>query len=129
MLFIFFFSSRRRHTRCALLTGVQTCSLPIYDDPIALACGVVPRMQISPIILIGIARALRPGHPVVLRRDIIARLGEGEAERRSALSEVEGDILPRPVTCLRQAGMKNRYVEARAEYERKSDVEGKSGEE
>src|SRR3546814_8205774 len=30
MYFIFFFSSRRRHTRCALVTGVQTCALPIY---------------------------------------------------------------------------------------------------
>src|SRR3546814_2514376 len=30
MMFAFFFSSRRRHTRCALVTGVQTCALPIY---------------------------------------------------------------------------------------------------
>src|SRR3546814_1148418 len=29
----FFFSSRKRHTRCALVTGVQTCALPI--------CGVI----------------------------------------------------------------------------------------
>src|SRR3546814_8770468 len=29
--FSFFFSSRRRHTRCALVTGVQTCALPIYE--------------------------------------------------------------------------------------------------
>src|SRR3546814_5083805 len=29
-VFIFFVSSRRRHTRCALVTGVQTCALPIY---------------------------------------------------------------------------------------------------
>src|SRR3546814_12083380 len=29
MIFRFFFSSRRRHTRCALVTGVQTCALPI----------------------------------------------------------------------------------------------------
>src|SRR3546814_12885339 len=28
--FVFFFSSRRRHTRCALVTGVQTCALPIF---------------------------------------------------------------------------------------------------
>src|SRR3546814_713335 len=28
--FCFLFSSRRRHTRCALVTGVQTCALPIY---------------------------------------------------------------------------------------------------
>src|SRR3546814_20444714 len=27
---LFFFSSRRRHMRCALVTGVQTCALPIY---------------------------------------------------------------------------------------------------
>src|SRR3546814_7840418 len=30
MLLFFCFSSRRRHTRCALVTGVQTCALPIY---------------------------------------------------------------------------------------------------
>src|SRR3546814_8717421 len=29
VLCFFFFSSRRRHTRCALVTGVQTCALPI----------------------------------------------------------------------------------------------------
>src|SRR3546814_7320567 len=36
----FFFSSRRRHTRCALVTGVQTCALPIFDfaQPV-LICG------------------------------------------------------------------------------------------
>src|SRR3546814_5764677 len=31
--FMFFFSSRRRHTRCALVTGVQTCALPICPTP------------------------------------------------------------------------------------------------
>src|SRR3546814_5396876 len=30
-MFLFFFSSRRRHTRCALVTGVQTCALPISN--------------------------------------------------------------------------------------------------
>src|SRR3546814_2905540 len=33
----FFFSSRRRHTRCALVTGVQTCALPICADRAAAA--------------------------------------------------------------------------------------------
>src|SRR3546814_9183712 len=28
-MLLFFFSSRRRHTSCALVTGVQTCALPI----------------------------------------------------------------------------------------------------
>src|SRR3546814_9982267 len=33
MYVLFFFSSRRRHTRCALVTGVQTCALPISEKP------------------------------------------------------------------------------------------------
>src|SRR3546814_4822297 len=32
---VFFFSSRRRHTRCALVTGVQTCALPILPHSCA----------------------------------------------------------------------------------------------
>src|SRR3546814_7697316 len=32
-LMVFFFSSRRRHTICALVTGVQTCALPILIEP------------------------------------------------------------------------------------------------
>src|SRR3546814_9269920 len=31
LVLCFFFSSRRRHTRCALVTGVQTCALPIFE--------------------------------------------------------------------------------------------------
>src|SRR3546814_8308170 len=33
VLFAFFFSSRRRHTSCALVTGVQTCALSILPTP------------------------------------------------------------------------------------------------
>src|SRR3546814_20254146 len=51
--FLFFFSSRRRHTRCALVTGVQTCALPI--SPCAMSppldrgsnIPVSPHMQYS----------------------------------------------------------------------------------
>src|SRR3546814_8979103 len=32
----FVFSSRRRHTRCALVTGVQTCALPIFPTELRL---------------------------------------------------------------------------------------------
>src|SRR3546814_1625102 len=35
--FCFVFSSRRRHTRCALVTGVQTCALPISSYKIGRA--------------------------------------------------------------------------------------------
>src|SRR3546814_19229941 len=38
---MFFFSSRRRHTRCALVTGVQTCALPIYMPGLNLLVGVL----------------------------------------------------------------------------------------
>src|SRR3546814_2102438 len=37
---IFFVSSRRRHTRCALVTGVQTCALPICERTVAVAFGI-----------------------------------------------------------------------------------------
>src|SRR3546814_21054020 len=36
---MFFFSSRRRHTRCALVTGVQTCALPIWVRRISTMSG------------------------------------------------------------------------------------------
>src|SRR3546814_6782291 len=39
-LCVFFFSSRRRHTKCALVTGVQTCALPI--------CSILQRLQLQP---------------------------------------------------------------------------------
>src|SRR3546814_19938623 len=38
MVCCFVFASRRRHTRCALVTGVQTCALPIFALP---AFGIV----------------------------------------------------------------------------------------
>src|SRR3546814_7682568 len=44
---LFFFSSRIRHTRCALVTGVQTCALPIcegHGDRPPRAQGRVSRM-------------------------------------------------------------------------------------
>src|SRR3546814_2024051 len=51
---MFFFSSRRRHTRCALVTGVQTCALPISvlcqkavraSNPHAELGGTTPRTR------------------------------------------------------------------------------------
>src|SRR3546814_10183157 len=38
---LFFFSSRRRHTRCALVTGVQTCALPISQASEYIANNIV----------------------------------------------------------------------------------------
>src|SRR3546814_4440467 len=38
----FFFSSRRRHTSCALVTGVQTCALPICTSGTSVNLGNIP---------------------------------------------------------------------------------------
>src|SRR3546814_17917911 len=43
---LFFFSSRRRHTRCALVTGVQTCALPISRDRKAAIAGLQPHEHV-----------------------------------------------------------------------------------
>src|SRR3546814_3127360 len=41
---VFFFSSRRRHTRCALVTGVQTCALPICKPFVGVSGQLLDRM-------------------------------------------------------------------------------------
>src|SRR3546814_1555794 len=40
-------TSRRRHTRCALVTGVQTCALPIYNSMLSADPG--ERRAVSPL--------------------------------------------------------------------------------
>src|SRR3546814_1972976 len=52
---LFFFSSRRRHTRCALVTGVQTCALPISSRK--------PKWVVSP-------------EPPLARRDMPATIAQ-----------------------------------------------------
>src|SRR3546814_2045703 len=45
---LFVFSSKRQHTRCALVTGVQTCALPIFEEiakPVAGAGEVLVRVK------------------------------------------------------------------------------------
>src|SRR3546814_8834460 len=44
-VFCFFFSSRRRHTRCALVTGVQTCALPISGYDTRAMAGFLSQLQ------------------------------------------------------------------------------------
>src|SRR3546814_6695575 len=47
---LFFFSSRRRHTRCALVTGVQTCALPIlgYGGAVLAALDTPREVSVIP---------------------------------------------------------------------------------
>src|SRR3546814_6281432 len=47
MIFFCFFSSRRRHTSCALVTGVQTCALPISGGK--LQTGLAAKREQTPV--------------------------------------------------------------------------------
>src|SRR3546814_1291108 len=57
----FFFSSRRRHTRCALVTGVQTCALPISRR------AMVERLARGPASVSELARPFAMSLPAVLQ--------------------------------------------------------------
>src|SRR3546814_11675605 len=48
---MFFFSSRRRHTRCALVTGVQTCALPISGCGIGIPWFGAAKFKIAVVIV------------------------------------------------------------------------------
>src|SRR3546814_1013605 len=57
---VFFFSGRRRHTRCALVTGVQTCALPVSGDRIA-AVGPIPEGATATTLIDATGRIVAPG--------------------------------------------------------------------
>src|SRR3546814_8566993 len=62
LLSSFFFSSRRRHTRCALVTGVQTCALPICAFVALLIVGFVSTFHYA-------VRATRQAQETARQRD------------------------------------------------------------
>src|SRR3546814_9565523 len=94
---LFFCSSRRRHTRCALVTGVQTCALPIWvvvaNPDFTANSGAGPFTDSEGLVwTVGSAARIEPNDPF----DIIAG---GEVMRVSAIEnnidnasfEVDGD--------------------------------------
>src|SRR3546814_17489786 len=87
MLLYVFFSSRRRHTSCALVTGVQTCALPISTHLPTLAIGVAAtaflfwvRKGLKPL-LVRAGMAPRPA-------DLLAKTGPIAAVAASTLAVV-----------------------------------------
>src|SRR3546814_17136146 len=82
MFFIlFFFSSRRRHTRCALVTGVQTCALPISPaHPLRRPAGVLQRRRRA------VAVRRRAGGPVPGERHAPDPAVRGRRDRKSVVS-------------------------------------------
>src|SRR3546814_6294291 len=72
-MFWFFVSSRRRHTRCALVTGVQTCALPIFD--IAPSIGVAVAVE-TPHFGLATPVAGKPVGYTDTRRQVLVLAGE-----------------------------------------------------
>src|SRR3546814_4415316 len=72
--YVFFFSSRRRHTRCALVTGVQTCALPISGSRIldSPSRDVIHRNEPA-------LRSIVPGGNRTNPRSLSGRIGDLEA--------------------------------------------------
>src|SRR3546814_9515006 len=60
--FCLFFSSRRRHTICALVTGVQTCALPIFGNAFTGSIGFLHGYNVGTRTADDIDDPLRPFH-------------------------------------------------------------------
>src|SRR3546814_7646666 len=83
-------SSRRRHTRCALVTGVQTCALPICQRPSASAGGAVPAQPRA-------AGLNPPAKPAIIENFFLQGVSRGVAviKTPAGMTEVkEGTSIP-----------------------------------
>src|SRR3546814_10375141 len=80
---LFFFSSRRRHTRCALVTGVQTCALPIYEshEDVAAKASAAHGQGLNVILCVGETEAQRDAGDAerVVADQLLASLPENAA--------------------------------------------------
>src|SRR3546814_7845573 len=80
------FSSRRRHTRCALVTGVQTCALPIslYITALATAPILIPALLAG--VVLGMTQAATSINEATLsfvpKLIIVAEIGRASCRER-----------------------------------------------
>src|SRR3546814_6472168 len=77
MIVLFFFSSRRRHTRCALVTGVQTCALPIFLTVILTQQSMQCQRHLS------VSDVIQPGH---LSNQIVLFAGASADRRNTSMT-------------------------------------------
>src|SRR3546814_11745779 len=87
-IFFFFFSRVRRHTSCTLVTGVQTCALPIYQLDLASADAsseVWTVLAITPLWLVTLAQ-----HRLYVARYVTRPLEEVRRVVSAALWTVVG---------------------------------------
>src|SRR3546814_16209448 len=78
-MLVFFFSSRRRHTRCALVTGVQTCALPISPKRI-IETPPVRRALGTPSLHLFVIPATAPRRGLTMSIGLLRRLDSGPVE-------------------------------------------------
>src|SRR3546814_10232103 len=94
---LLFFSSRRRHTRCALVTGVQTCALPISGAAsgigLALAQGLLDQgrrvlaLDVQQERIDAARSSLRVRHPDQLRLETLDVTDENRSDERRVGNE------------------------------------------
>src|SRR3546814_6238199 len=85
----FFFSSRRRHTSCALVTGVQTCALPIFGGILYVRNQLGALGSHHPVEILGDRRPrrLELGEPGKALAIVELALGETRSEERRVGNE------------------------------------------
>src|SRR3546814_3389024 len=96
----FFCSSRRRHTRCALVTGVQTCALPIWTDGADLLAVAQRLTRLTEDLALADDHRVEAGHDVEEVRDravviVHVEAGEqvvGERELAAALADRKSGV-------------------------------------
>src|SRR3546814_7163229 len=112
-LLIFFFSSRRRHTRCALVTGVQTCALPIFASaslPMHPVTMTRPFSAIASPMASSDSSFAESRNPQVLTRTTSARSEEHTSELQSLMRNSYA------VFCLKKKKEKNKTVPHNNKY-------------
>src|SRR3546814_5832746 len=87
---MFFFSSRRRHTRCALVTGVQTCALPIFVVSDSPAWRRLTGQSLADLLDRGWVAAIHPDERRDIRRQWRAAVARGCSIDIEARLQVEG---------------------------------------
>src|SRR3546814_8722103 len=99
---VLLFSSRRRHTRCALVTGVQTCALPIWGGDVEMqeyGPSGEPAGSARPVFL-GILRDLETGRMVPGQRLVETELASRHGVGRNAVREAMQHLAARGVVDL-----------------------------
>src|SRR3546814_7479645 len=91
---MFFFSSRSRHTSCALVTGVQSCALPILKDGAPVAIVYPDRQGMGTLVMPTSVVLIRGGPNPEAARQLADFLVSPDAERMMAESAAHMPLHP-----------------------------------